>query len=217
AVDDKLVSLAPELGERLILAFQNVSDGADKEKWSLALTSCRRLLTELADKLYPPRNELVGGRKVGKEEYINRLWAFMDEKILSEKNCEVAKAHVDLVGSHLQSALGITNKGVHAEVTRLEAVRVVFHTYLVIADVLSYIDRSTIRGGPQLPNLHSVGRDEIMAIAGVKEEIANEVIKLRANQGRIRREDLVKIKGVGLKTVEHLLQGFSLDYPPQKN
>lgn len=214
AVDDKLVSLAPELGEKLMLAFEHVSAGREKERWSQALTSCRRLLEELANRLYPPREEIMNGRKLGKAEYINRLWAFMDEKIASEKNREVAKAHVDLVGGYLESTLGVTHKGVHSEVSRLEAVRAVLHTYLVVADILSYLDRSTMAGGPLLPNIHSVGRDEIITLASVKAEVANAIIKLRATKGQIRSADLLKIKGIGPKTLERIQKNFSLDYPP---
>jgi hypothetical protein len=104
-VDDKLVDLAPELGEKLMLAFEHVSVGRENERWSQGLTSCRRFLKELADKLYPPRREPSHGRELGEEQYINRLWAFMDERITSDSNRALAKAHVDLVGSHLERTI----------------------------------------------------------------------------------------------------------------
>lgn len=214
AVDDKLVSLAPELGEKLMLAFEQVSADREKERWAQGLTSCRRLLKELADRLYSPREGTVKGRKLGEEQYINRLWAFMDETITSDSNRALAKAHVDLVGSYMERTHSMTHKGVHAEVTRLEAVRIALHTYLVIADILSYLDRSTIAGGPLLPNIHSVTRDEIVALVGVKEAIANEVVKLRARRGQVKLKDLAEIRGVGPKTLERVQSNLSLDYPP---
>jgi DNA uptake protein ComE-like DNA-binding protein len=210
SIDDKLVSLAPELGEKLMLSFENVSAGKNQENWSQALTTCRRLLEELADKIYPPRETALNNRQLGKTQYINRLWAFMDEKIESESNKKLAKAHIDLIGSYLDATHKITNKGVHSEVTRFEAIRTVLHTYLVIGNILAYLDRSTIKGGKQLPNIHSVSRDEIMAIAGVREQIANDIIKLRAGNKQIKTSDILKIKGVGAKTVEKIRQMFSL-------
>ena len=216
SIDDKLVSLAPELGEKLMLSFENVSAGKNQENWSQALTTCRRLLEELADKVYPPREATLNNRQLGKTQYINRLWAFMDERIESESNKKLAKAHIDLIGSYLDATHKITNKGVHSEVTRLEAIRTVLHTYLVIGNILSYLDRSTIKGGKPLPNIHSVSRDEIMAIAGVKEQIANDIIKLRAGNKQIKTSDILKIKGVGAKIAEKIRQGFSFDYPPIK-
>ena len=214
AVDDKLISLAPELGEKLMLAFEHVSAGRNSERWAEGLASCRRLLKELADKLYPPSSGTVGDRKLGEAEFINRLWAFMDSSIASKSNRALAKAHVDLVGSHLQRSLDVAHKGVHAEVSRLEAIRAVLHTYLGIADVLSYLDRSTMAGGQPLPNIHTVMRDEIVDLVGVKEEVANAIVKLRARTGQVRLADLRKIKGIGPKTLEKIQERLSLECPP---
>lgn len=70
AVDDRLLDINPELAERLMTAFRSVS-GETPEEWSQALTTCRRFIEALADTLYPPRNEQVKGRAVGKPQYIN--------------------------------------------------------------------------------------------------------------------------------------------------
>ena len=59
-------------------------------------------------------------------------------------------------------------------------------------------------------------RDEIMAVSGVKERIANDIIKLRAGNKQIKTSDILKIKGVGAKTAEKIQQRFSFDYPPIK-
>jgi DNA uptake protein ComE-like DNA-binding protein len=216
AIDNKLISLSPEFGEKLMLAFENASAGNEKEKWSQALTTCRRLIEELADKLYPPIDESKNGRKLGKNQYINRLWAFMDEKIDSETNRELAKAHVDLIGHYLESALDLTHKGVHSEVTKIEVVRSVLHTYLVVGDILSYLDRSTIAGGPLMPNIHSITRDDIVLLTGIKEDFANEIIKLRASKSQIKLSDIIRIKGIGPKTLERMQKCLSFDYPPPK-
>jgi len=213
AVDDKLLLLSPELGEKLMLAFQNASSASEKEKWSQALTSCRRLFEKLADKLYPPRDTEINGRKLGEKQYINRLWAFMDENIASASNKVLAKAHVDLVGATLQQTYGSTNKGVHAEVTRLEAIRIVLHTYLVIGDILSYLDASTLSGGPLLPNIHTASRDEICRLSGLKLEVVSEIIKLRVDKRQVKLNDLAKIKGIGPKAIDRIKRNFSLDVP----
>ena len=97
----------------------------NSEEWSHALTSCRRLIEGLADELCPATDELYNGRSLGKNQYINRIWAFMDKSILSESNRDLAKTHVDFVGSYLQRLHKLTNKGVHAELTRVEATKAV--------------------------------------------------------------------------------------------
>jgi hypothetical protein len=60
----------------------------------------------------------------------------MDDFVESESNRELAKAHVDYLGSYLERTHKISNKGVHASVTRIEAIKAVFHTYLMVADIL---------------------------------------------------------------------------------
>ncbi len=56
----------------------------DAESKTHALTTCRRILESVADVVYPARQEPVvdsGGktRKVGTENYVNRLWMFASE------------------------------------------------------------------------------------------------------------------------------------------
>jgi hypothetical protein len=97
-VDSKLLDLAPEAAEKLMIAFKSVASDIPEE-WTHALTSCRRFIEELGDALYPPKDESIKGRNVTKGQYINRLWAFMDTSIESESNKELAKAHVDYLGS----------------------------------------------------------------------------------------------------------------------
>lgn len=83
AVDDRLLDLNPELAEQLMIVFKTVS-GASKEELSQSLTTCRRIIEKFADVVFPPKSELHKGRNVGKSQYINRLWAFIDIVIESE-------------------------------------------------------------------------------------------------------------------------------------
>ena len=137
-VDDKLLDLNPEIAEKLMIVFKSVSKD-NSEEWSQALASCRRIVEKLADELFLPIKEEVKGRKLGQTQYINRLWAFMDKAIESKSNKEVAKVHVDLLGIYIQSNHKLTNKGVHTDVTKLEAVKTVFHIYLMLADLLDLL------------------------------------------------------------------------------
>jgi hypothetical protein len=54
---------------------------SNREQMAQVAISCRRFLERLADVVYPPKPEPVGGRKVGKAEYKNRLWAFAKEQL----------------------------------------------------------------------------------------------------------------------------------------
>ena len=199
AIEDKLLDLDPELAEKLMIAFKAVSTNK-AEEWSQALSTCRRFLEGLADRLYPASDKMFKGRSVSQQNYINRIWAFMDQAIESETNKDAAKAHVDYIGSYLQRIYKLSNKGVHTELQKIEAVKAVFHTYLLVADLLEYLNcKSNMTKGK--PNIHKLSLDEIQCLLNVSKTIAKEIIKLRVLNGRLEVSDLKSINGVGDKTV----------------
>lgn len=207
AVDDNLLDINPTLGEQLMLAFKGVSSAKDEE-WSQALTTCRRLLEGLADELHPASTDSTKGRALTQAQYVNRLWAFMDKAIESNSNKDLAKTHVDFLGAWLEKTNKIANKGVHAEVTQLEAVKAVFHTYLVVADLLDYLSMSS-HSKPRV-DINSASIDEIEALLDVSRATAKAIIKARVQNGKLDKPALSKVAGVGPKTLEKAVAVFSL-------
>lgn len=205
AVDDKLLDLNPAIAEQLMLAFKSISSDKEEE-WSQALTTCRRLLEGLADELYPASKEKFNGRAVGQGQYVNRLWAFMDGAIQSESNKDLAKAHIDFLGSWLDKVNRLTNKGVHAELDRIEAVKSVFHTYLVVADLLGYI--SNTKGPVSKPDINKATLDELEALLNINRTTAKEIVKARILDGKLDLDSLKKIKGIGAKKLESIKEIF---------
>lgn len=207
AVEDKLLDLNPAIAEQLMLAFNSVSSGKSEE-WSQALATCRRLLESLADELYPASDQKYNGRSVGQTQYVNRLWAFMDLSIQSSSNKELAKAHVDFLGSWLEKLNKITNKGVHADLERLEATKSIFHTYLLVADILEYV-----KDTPSLaskPDINTASLDELEALLNISRSIAKEMIKVRVRDGRLDLENIAAIQGIGKKTLATAKEVFGL-------
>lgn len=207
AVDDKLLDLNPALAEQLMLAFKGVSS-TKGEEWSQALTTCRRLLEGLADQLYPASTDSTKGRALGQAQYVNRLWAFMDKSIDSDSNKELAKTHVDFLGAWLEKTNKITNKGVHAEVKQLEAVKAIFHTYLVVTDLLDYLTVSPV--SKSRVDINSASIDEIEALLDISRTTAKAIIKARVQNGKLDKTLLSKVPGVGPKTLEKAIAVFSL-------
>ena len=207
-VDDRLLDLNPEIAEQMMLAFKAVSS-SNKEEWSHALTSCRRLLEGLADVLFPVSDSKVKGRTLGQGQYVNRLWAFMDKSIQSDSNKELAKAHVDLLGSWMEKTNKFTNKGVHSSVTQIEATKTVFHTYLVIADILEYLVKDTTK--TEKPDINNASLDELEALLDINRTMAKEIYKMRVTEGYIDIEMLSKINGIGIKTLEKIKSVFVIN------
>ncbi|MCY9467428.1 hypothetical protein MWG46_08440 [Escherichia coli] len=107
AVDDKLLDLNPVIAEQLMwhlkLSLQI------REEWSQALTTCRRLLEGLADELYPASKEKfnASGRWARSiRNAFGHLWMC----ITIESNKDLAKAHIDFLGSWLDKVNKLTNK-----------------------------------------------------------------------------------------------------------
>lgn len=208
AVDDKLLDLNPVIAEQLMLAFKSVSSSKEEE-WSQALTTCRRLIEALADQLYPATNVKGNGRPLGQNQYVNRIWAFMDYSIESKSNKELAKAHVDFLGSWLETINKLSHKGVHAELGQLEATKAVFHTYLMIADILEYMEEKQDSAGK--PDINSATIDELEALLGVNRNIAKEIFKHRVKEGGLDCGSLAKVGGVGPKTIQKAKQEFIIE------
>lgn len=207
AVDDKLLDLNPVIAEQLMLAFKAISSDKEEE-WSQALTTCRRLMEGLADELYPASKEKFNGRAVGQGQYVNRLWAFMDGAIQSDSNKDLAKAHIDFLGSWLDKVNKLTNKGVHAELDRIEAVKSVFHTYLVVADLLEYMPNT--KTSVSKPDINKATLDELEALLNINRTIAKEIVKARVREGKLDLDILKSIKGIGAKTLSTIQEVFVL-------
>lgn len=199
AVDDKFLEIDPELAEQLMLAFKSISSDS-QEEWSQALTTCRRLLEKLADTLYPATDKVINNRTFKQNQYINRLWQFMHEAVQSDTNKDLAKAHVDYLGSWLQKNNTATNKGVHSEVTQLEATKFVFHIYLMLADLLEYLDNSITLNVK--PHINKITIDELEALLNINRNIAKDIIKARVKNGGLTLKQLGEVSGIGSKTLE---------------
>jgi len=131
--------------QKLSAVYENLtSDNA--EDWSNAVHSCRRILQDLADAIYPQREDAVievGGKpktiKLGPDNYANRIIAFLRENSQSERFEAIVGSHLSYIGERLDSVFQAAQKGSHSTVTRDEADRYVVYTYLVVGDVLSLL------------------------------------------------------------------------------
>ena len=119
-------------------------DSENPEDWANAVHSCRRILVDLADALYPPRQEpvVVGGKeiKVGEEQYINRLVQFIAGRAESKTYRDVVGTDLSSIGKRLDAINDAVCKGTHTEISQDEASRYIIHTYLLISDIVTLMD-----------------------------------------------------------------------------
>ncbi len=209
AVDNRLLDLNPALAEQLMVAFKSAVSN-DKEELSQSLTTCRRIIERFADTVFPPKEELYKGRKVGKPQYINRIWAFIDLAIESNSNKTLSHSHLEFLGNYLESIHKVTNKGVHSDITQIESVKTIFHLYLLFADLLDYLNLEIQRPTSGKIDINKASIDELEALGKLKRITAKEVIKNRVKNGKLSDKLLLAIPGVGPKTLKTLKEHFQI-------
>ena len=204
-VDNLLLDICPETIEQFMTAYERLSGGRS-EDWSLALTSCRRIIKAVADVIYPPKNEKVAGREVGDQQYINRIWAFLDENMASSSDKNLAKAHIGYLGSFIEELNKKASKGVHSTVNHEEAVRTVLYTYLTIGDILDFTGESVSKALKERGkiNVNSASIEEMLSVPGMTNDIAKQIVKRRVKRAFASIEELQELKGVGPSTVQKL-------------
>lgn len=143
-MNERLFKIVPDSREKLDSITKNLNS-KNCEDWSNAVHSCRKLLQNLADNLYPASNEKLkkNGKEiaVGKENYINRLIAFIEDNAESNKFKQIVGSDLKYIGERLDAIYESNNKGSHKTIRTIEeANRYIIHTYLFIGDVLQLID-----------------------------------------------------------------------------
>ncbi|MGP5630321.1 helix-hairpin-helix domain-containing protein, partial [Psychrobacter celer] len=86
------------------------------------------------------------------------------------------------------------------EVTQLEATKFVFHIYLMLADLLEYLDDSVVSNTK--PHIKKITIDELEALLNINRNIAKNIIKARVKNGGLTLKQLGEVSGIGNKTLE---------------
>ena len=138
-IDSYISEIIPDETQKLTAIYDSLNDD-NPEKWSTALTTCRRMLKAVADKLYPPSDEPIKkGKqeiKVGEEQFVNRLICYIEQNSTHETLDKITNANLDYIGNRLDSIINESCKGTHAEVEKEEAERCFMHVYMLIGDIL---------------------------------------------------------------------------------
>ena len=147
-VDSAIGQHIPDAVQRLTASYENLRS-ENPEDWSNAVHSCRRILQDLADALFPPSDEIrttkfegkVREIKMGKDNYINRIMAFVEGRSSSERYQNLVGSHLGFLGDRLDSVFQAAQKGSHSTiVSREEADRYVVYTYLLVGDIVSLLE-----------------------------------------------------------------------------
>lgn len=134
-VVNRCSDLDPNLVNALHAALDTLSRSATTEELAQAALSCRRFLERLADRLFPPSDSPWKGRKVGKAEWKNRLWAYV-EQALESASAETGE-RLDDLGNRIDQLKDAADRGVHhPEIGRAVVHRLVVGMLTLVYDIL---------------------------------------------------------------------------------
>jgi len=138
-VDAFVRAHCPKAAEQLVAINERMADQSSESR-TAALTTCRRLLSTVADSLFPAQTEDrvdAGGRKrkLGPEQYKNRLLAYLEDRLQSRGTQAVVVSDLEHLAARLDAIYEKASKGVHVEVTEQEARLAVIHTYLFVGEL----------------------------------------------------------------------------------
>lgn len=166
-VDSTIGLTVPDAVKKLTAVYDNLRSD-NPEDWANAAHSCRRVLQDLADAVFPAQAETrtrkVNGKdieiKLGADQYINRLVAYIEDSSESDRFSEIVGSHLGYIGDRLDALFGASQKGSHANVTKDEADRCVVYTYLLVGDILSLSTPHPIPSQPDVKYEGVVGKLE---------------------------------------------------------
>lgn len=141
-VDKFVRAHCPKAAEKLIAINERIAESS-AESHSAALTTCRRLLMTVADSLFPARDEdwvdrSNKKRKVGVEQYKNRLLAYISERSVSGSDSAILESELEFIAAKLDAVYEKTCKGVHIEVSENEARLAVISTYILLGEIARF-------------------------------------------------------------------------------
>ena len=147
SIKNRIVKIIPDGVKKITSIIENLKS-SNEEDWSNAVHTCRKLLESTANKIFPPTKKTIkkDGKdiKLGKNQYINRLIAFVEENVSSSTYSNIVGSQLSFLGDRLDAISSATQKGSHNVLKkRSEAERYFVYTSLILSDILSFLEEST--------------------------------------------------------------------------
>jgi hypothetical protein len=118
---------------------------SNAEDHALLLTSIRRAVQAVADYHYPPSQEPVvcsdgQSRILGEGQYLNRLQEFCVSSLSRSTSTGLLRAELDYFAVFLRRLNEAASKGVHADVTPLEARQGLLGIYMFLSNMIAKLE-----------------------------------------------------------------------------
>ncbi len=141
-VDKKLTEICPDAIRKFIAAYNRI-DSTNPEEWSQAMSSCRNVLKEFADYVFPAADQPFKKRNgeqivVTDDKYKNRIIAFLEIELTGDKGKWMSSRLSDLE-TRIHSLNDLLSKGTHVGIELTDVRMCVLDTYLFIGSIISLV------------------------------------------------------------------------------
>jgi len=142
-VDKKLNTICPDAIRKFVAAYNRLSSD-NPEEWSQAMSTCRNVLKEFADFVFPPQNEKYRNKNgetldVADDKYKNRLIAFIDQQTHGDKG-KFTKSRLNDLMARIHSLIDLLSKGTHVGLDLQDVNICVIDAYLLIGSLLNLVE-----------------------------------------------------------------------------
>ena len=146
AVDTKLSQMCPTVMEKFVAAYDRLKSN-NPEEWSQALSSCRNVLKDFADAVFPAQKEKYQTRdgtelSVTDNFYKNRLLAFIDQKLKNGNRKRFLKTRAADLENRIHALNDSLSQGTHGDMNFVDVNVCVLDTYLLLGSLLALTENS---------------------------------------------------------------------------
>lgn len=134
-------------------AIENKVNSDNPELYSQALTTCRRLFEDIAkelfDKNFPDYKDKHIISKSGAEldvsgnHYKNKLFAVIEKLEDKSPSKSIVGSNITYLLDWIDNLHNLQCKGVHAEISKQDAIRCIIQTYICLGDILNLQDHAS--------------------------------------------------------------------------
>lgn len=135
-----LEDLSPKLFNALGAAAERLASADNEEEVAQVAVSGRRYMEQLADALFPPTDVPRGKRKLDKQAYRNRLWAFAEDHLQGDST------RLSAIGKEVDRVIEELNAGLHADRPKDRVARSIADAALLTATLFA-LNPNAIRNG----------------------------------------------------------------------
>ena len=145
SVNNYFAARSEDVYTKLMKASELIQS-CNSEEQALLLTSVRRALKAVSDDFYPPVEEEIvclDGKKrmMGNDQYLNRLQEFCMRLLSHSTSDNLLKEQINYFCAFMRRLNEMASKGVHAEVSALEAKQGLIGLYLLLSSIVNRIER----------------------------------------------------------------------------